>query len=99
VSHRVLSRLSREEQFKEIENSASYLENFLQSNSEFKSFCFPYGGDYSYNLFTLNILNELKFDFSFSVESRNLVTEDSTKNKYKLPRFDCNEFPFGSVDL
>lgn len=96
VSHPVLSKLSESAQREEIRNSFGDLENIV-GRFRLKSFCYPYGGDYSFNSDTVRILNEESVDCSFSVESRDIQASDLTDHYQRLPRYDCNEFPFGSV--
>ena len=49
------------------------------------------------NLHIINILKKYKFDFSVSVESRDITNDDISKNKYTLPRYNCNKFPHGKA--
>ena len=44
-----------------------------------------------------NILRKEKVTYSFNVESREITGEDYIASMNYLPRFDCNEFPFGTV--
>ena len=90
VSHTLLSRLSYEKQKKELKESKKFLENI--TNKKCKTFCYPYGGKISYNNNTLNILKELDYEISYSVESRDITLKDLKNNKYELPRYDCNQF-------
>ncbi len=92
-SHPVLSTLKREDQEIEINKSSNFLHQ--QINQNYKTMCFPYGGSHSYNKDSLNILKKNKFDFAFSVESRNIKKLDLTKKIFELPRYDCNEYKFG----
>lgn len=72
---------------------------FLEQNFnlKLKTFCFPYGGKYSYTDETLAILNQEKVLFSFDVNSQDIMLNDLKNNIQKLPRYDCNEFPYGQV--
>ncbi len=94
VSHKLLSRLDIPEQEFEIIQDYNFLENVLEE-MPLKTFCFPYGGEKSFNPNTINILNKEKFDFSLSVESRDVIPQDLLHNLQFLPRYDCNEFPYG----
>tara|TARA_X000000950_G_C13917002_1_gene661523 strand:- start:1818 stop:2705 length:888 start_codon:yes stop_codon:yes gene_type:complete len=89
-NHILLSRLSYNQQFKDIKNSKNYLENIL--NEEINTFCYPYGGKISYNYDTLKILKLLKFKIAFSVENREINRKDFKNKPFELPRFDCNQF-------
>jgi peptidoglycan/xylan/chitin deacetylase (PgdA/CDA1 family) len=87
VSHKVLSRLSYEEQFIELNESFNFLESLVKL--EYKSFCYPYGYRSSYNDNTLKILKELNIDdavvFDNNIQNNNIM-------KYELSRIDCNKF-------
>lgn len=97
VNHKVLSKLNYEEQDYEISNSIDFIENEIGYKS-IKTFCFPYGGNHSFNRDSLKILEKNKCDFSFSVASKNITMKNLSNNLLHLPRFDCNEFPNGSPD-
>jgi len=95
VSHPVMSKLTKIEQNEEIENSFSFLDSNLQLNV--KTYCHPYGGFRSFNDDTVNALAKNEVVFSFNVESRDICDEDLTSAIHFLPRYDCNEFPYGKA--
>jgi len=95
VSHPVMSKLSKIEQNEEIENSFNFLESNLQLN--LKTYCHPYGGFYSFNEETVTALVKKEVAFSFNVESRDICDDDLASSIQFLPRYDCNEFPFGKA--
>lgn len=89
-SHTLLSRLSYKQQYKEIKNSKTFLEEII--NKKVETFCYPYGRKFSYNQNTINILKKLKFKLGYSVEYRDINLLDFKKYPYELPRYDCNQF-------
>ena len=89
-SHPLLSRLPYKKQFNEIKNSKIFLENII--NKKIETFCYPYGSKLSYNKNTIKILKNLKYKLAFSVEHRDISTNDINKKPYELPRYDCNLF-------
>ncbi|MFT5863685.1 MAG: peptidoglycan/xylan/chitin deacetylase (PgdA/CDA1 family) [Flavobacteriales bacterium] len=95
VSHPVMSKLSLEKQRDEIENSFAFLEG-VQPRLTPKTFCYPYGGFHTFTTQTEQLLTDQNVAFSFNVESRDVNTLDLKNRKQALPRYDCNEFPFGS---
>jgi len=95
VSHPVMSKLNKREQIEEIENSFNFLDSNLQLNV--KTYCHPYGGFHTFNDETVNTLTKNEVVFSFNVESRDICDEDLTSSIQFLPRYDCNEFPFGKA--
>ncbi len=95
VSHPVMSKLSKIEQNEEIEHSFSFLGSNLKL--DLKTYCHPYGGFHSFNEETIRALSEKGVAFSFNVESRDICDEDLTSSIQFLPRYDCNEFPFGKA--
>ena len=96
VSHPVMSKLKYKEQENEVKDSFNLLDSVC-SSSGIKTFCFPYGGFHSFNSKTIEILNKNNCDFSFNVESRDIDMNDLNFNIQSLPRYDCNEFKFGSI--
>ena len=93
INHLVMSKLSFSQQKNEIKNSFSFLEK-IQSNFT-KTYCHPYGGFHSFNDNTIKILNEENVKYSFNVESRDIQKKDNLESAQFLPRYDCNQFPFG----
>ena len=86
-SHKVLSRLTAPEQRTEIENSFSFLDNFLKM--DVKSFCYPYGTQGTFNADTVKILTELDVHHAFMFSN---AESDKKIDKYQLKRIDCNRF-------
>ncbi len=95
VSHPVMSKLSNTEQNEEIEDSFSFLGSKIQL--DLKTYCHPYGGFHSFNEETVRALAQKEVAFSFNVESRDICDDDLTSSIQFLPRYDCNEFPFGKA--
>ena len=95
ASHPVMSKLSRSEQCGEIEHSSSFLQSHLKL--DVKTYCHPYGGFHSFNDETIRALVGKEVSFSFNVESRDVCDADLTSSIHFLPRYDCNEFPFGKA--
>ena len=69
-----MSRLSYEEQLKELDESKRFLENLIQK--PVISFCYPYGRRNSYDEITLDLLRKTKFHNAVSVESRDIIKND-----------------------
>jgi peptidoglycan/xylan/chitin deacetylase (PgdA/CDA1 family) len=93
VSHRLLSQLPLAEQAREVEDSLSTLGELL--GQRVRSFCFPYGGDHSFDSNTLGLLEASGVDFAFSVEPREISARDLSRQRLALPRYDCNGFAHG----
>lgn len=96
-SHTLLSNLSKYEQEFEVGNSLEVLREMSPSVT-LNTFCFPYGGSKSYNEDTLEILNKNNIKYAFSVESRDIEKRDLKNSPFELPRYDCNEFPYGRAE-
>jgi peptidoglycan/xylan/chitin deacetylase (PgdA/CDA1 family) len=94
VTHPVMSKLKFKDQQKEILNSFDEL-SFAIDN-KLKTFCYPYGGFHTFTNETLQILKKSNCSFAFNVESRDVDDYDLSVSLYTLPRYDCNEFPYGS---
>ena len=93
-----MSKISYEEQKKEIIHSFEFLENSIDKLAV-KTYCHPYGGNYSFNDDTIKILNESGVLFSWNVDPRDIETSDLKNKKQALPRYDCNMFPHGQVRI
>jgi peptidoglycan/xylan/chitin deacetylase (PgdA/CDA1 family) len=98
-SHKLMSRLSFQEQNNEIKNSFATLDSIVNGLSV-KIFCYPYGGPFSYNKDTVNILNHHDVLFSFDVNSQDISRKNISKGgRHQLPRYDTVEFPYGISGL
>lgn len=95
ISHPVMSKLSKIDQHSEINDSFGYLSANIKL--DLKTYCHPYGGFHSFNEQTVKVLEASGVDFSFNVESRDICDDDLTSSIQFLPRYDCNEFPFGKA--
>tara|TARA_B100000886_G_scaffold298482_1_gene226640 strand:+ start:3804 stop:4733 length:930 start_codon:yes stop_codon:yes gene_type:complete len=93
VNHLVMSKLSFEEQLAQIRNSFSLLDSI--TSNLVKTYCHPYGGFHSFNKDTIKILNAENVKYSFNVQSRDIKEKDYLDSVQFLPRYDCNEFPYG----
>jgi len=91
-SHCVMSKLDKSQQEEEIKKSFEILDN-LFGEQEFKTFCYPYGGKHSFNEITEKLLEKYGVMFSFSVDPK--CIDQSELKLQDLPRFDCNQFPYG----
>ena len=94
VTHRLLSRLDKNEYENEINESFNFLNKFMK----YKTFCYPYGGYHSFNSEIEKFLNNNNVEFSMNVESRDINENDFKNRKQALPRYDCNEFKYGQID-
>ena len=95
-NHPVMSQISKEQQNDEINRSSIHLKSIIGANVE--TYCHPYGGFRSFNDETINALNNNGVVYSFNVESKDLNETHIFKSPHSLPRYDCNEFPFGTAD-
>ena len=96
VNHKVMSKLSSEEQEFEIEKSFSFLET-ITKGLKCKTFCYPYGGFHTFTNETEKILEKHHSSFAFNVEPRDIETVDLAERRQALPRYDCNLFPHGKI--
>ena len=89
VSHTLLSRLEKEEQKDELNNSKRFLEKV--TSKKINSFCYPYGGKKSYNDLTLKLLEEINYHNAISVNKKDINKRAIEKNNFEIPRYDCNQ--------
>ena len=95
-SHLLISKIPREEQKIEIERSFNFLSKF--NSGDHKTYYHPCGGFKSFNDATIDILDENNVQYSFNVESREIVPADLEHCRQFLPRYDCNEFKYGKAN-
>jgi peptidoglycan/xylan/chitin deacetylase (PgdA/CDA1 family) len=88
-SHQLFSKMEKKNQNIEIYKSKKFLEKITKS--DVNMFCYPYGRKYSYNLNTLYLIKKNKFNFAFSVTSKN-ANINKMSTRFQLPRYDTNEF-------
>jgi peptidoglycan/xylan/chitin deacetylase (PgdA/CDA1 family) len=91
-THKLLSLLNRDQIFDELSESRSILEGILGKVVD--EFCYPYGGIHSYNKNVREALIQLKYSVAHDVAPRKISRKD-LEERYQLPRFNCNELPFG----
>ena len=96
ISHRVLSRLSPDQQREEIGGSLEYIRDATNSQP-ITSFSFPYGGAETYDQSTKSALEDEGCDIAFTTTSGEITDEGLHQSPLELPRKDCNEFPHGSA--
>jgi peptidoglycan/xylan/chitin deacetylase (PgdA/CDA1 family) len=92
VNHYVMSKLELASQRYEIEDSINFL---AAITGKVTTFCYPYGGFHSFTHETMTLLEKAKINFAFNVESRDVTALDLLECRMALPRYDCNQFPFG----
>ena len=93
VSHPVFSKLGRDEQWREIDESFSFLEDITSSRIE--TFCYPYGGFHNFTDETQDLLKQRGCRFAFNVEPRDIDARDLVEFPMALPRYDCNMLRHG----
>lgn len=96
VNHKVMSKLSFEEQDIEICNSFSTLEK-MTDGLPVRTFCYPYGGFHTFTEETEKLLEQYNCSFAFNVEPRDIELKDMLYRRQALPRYDCNLFPHGKI--
>ena len=89
-----MSRLDETEQRQEIAESIAVVSEI--TGVDVQSFCYPYGGELSFNDLTEQILYENGVTFSVSVADCEARLVDFEERPHAIPRLDCNKFPFGA---
>ena len=96
INHPVMSKLSLNQESIQIKNSFDYLKNIVGKFNH-KTSCYPYGGYHSFTDDTEKILSEQNCLYSFNVEHRDIGESDIQSRPQVMPRYDCNQFPFGQI--
>lgn len=94
IHHRLLSQLTDAEQEREVLGSLQILSELL--GEPVTTFCFPYGGEHSFNAHTLALLKRAQIRCCFSLDPRDISAHDLRERPLALPRYDCNVFPHGT---
>jgi peptidoglycan/xylan/chitin deacetylase (PgdA/CDA1 family) len=90
-SHKLLSNLMDYEINYELNDSKNILNEIFDINV--RSFCFPFGGEHSYNANILNKLAKFGYSESFSVNPVPIKSlYENVHRNMELPRYDCNNF-------
>ena len=88
-SHRMLSRLSIDEQQTELRTGVEWISGLTGQHTV--PFCYPWGGPQTYTRDTLQILDAVGYSLAFNtVRRRARIGEDG---RYELPRFDTRDLP------
>lgn len=95
ASHNLLTKFKGDTLSNEVTGSVTALNNCLPKRSD--TFCYPYGGPDSWNQQVLKELQEQNIRYGFCVESKDITVADIQQRPLLLPRYDCNEFPFGQA--
>lgn len=95
-THPVMSKLDAAQQAFEIEQSFAQLDA-MGALTPPRTYCHPYGGFHSFDEHTKAALRSADTAYAFNVESRQIEATDWAASSLHLPRFDCNEFPFGKA--
>jgi peptidoglycan/xylan/chitin deacetylase (PgdA/CDA1 family) len=88
-SHRVLSRLSRAEQRRELAAGVALITRLTGQRTV--PFCYPYGFPHTYNTDTLDLLADIGYSMAFNTVRR--AAELPAPSRYELPRLDTRDVP------
>lgn len=94
-SHNLLTKFIGTELTREVTGSVQELDTVLSQPSN--TFCYPYGGPDSWNDQVLEKLEQLSIEYGFCVEPADITPADIQQRPLWLPRYDCNEFPYGKA--
>jgi peptidoglycan/xylan/chitin deacetylase (PgdA/CDA1 family) len=96
-SHNLLTKFDSQSLTHEVTGSIKTLNEVLPNPSD--TFCYPYGGPDSWNEQVLTELQQQSINYGFCVRSADIAMEDIQKRPLLLPRYDCNEFPYGKARI
>ena len=86
-SHRVLSRLSRQEQEAELLDGVALIQRLTGQRTV--PFCYPYGFTHTYNDDTLDVLAQAGYSVAFNTVRQ--PTRLPVPSRYEVPRFDTRD--------
>jgi peptidoglycan/xylan/chitin deacetylase (PgdA/CDA1 family) len=93
MNHLVMSKLDMAAQESEIVESFKFLGDAV--GAKVRTFCYPYGGFHTFTEETEGLLTRCGSLCAFNVEPRDVGLGDIVDRPQALPRYDCNQFPFG----
>ncbi len=88
-SHRMLSRLSVDEQRAELTDGVAWLRRLTGQATV--PFCYPWGGQQTYTADTLRLLRESGYSLAFNTVRRRATI--GADHPFELPRFDTRDLP------
>lgn len=88
-SHRMLSRLTRDEQRLELEGGVRWIRELTGQHGV--PFCYPWGGPGTYTAETVALLAELGYSMAFNTVRRRV--EFDRDGRFELPRLDARDLP------
>jgi peptidoglycan/xylan/chitin deacetylase (PgdA/CDA1 family) len=88
-SHRMLSRLSPDEQQTELRDGVSWIRELTGQSRV--PFCYPWGGPQTYTTDTLRVLAETGYSVAFNTVRRRI--ELGSDGRFELPRIDTRDLP------
>ena len=94
-THEISIRLSSDQQKKEIALSCDFVE--ANGGSRQWGYCYPYGSRSAFSQKTQSAVAEAGCPFAFALDARDIATPLSEVERYALPRYNCNAFPYGAV--
>jgi peptidoglycan/xylan/chitin deacetylase (PgdA/CDA1 family) len=86
-THPVLSRLDRAAQRAQLRNGPRLIRDL--TGQQTASFCYPHGFTHTYNVDTLQVLEECNYSMAFNTARREAVIGSDAR--YELPRFDTRD--------
>ena len=88
-SHRVLSRLSFQDQLSQLDGGIQFIRELTQQSSI--PFCYPYGHAHTYNDNTLRILQSTGYSMAFTTKRSKV--QFNGELRFEIPRFDTKDLP------
>jgi len=88
-THRVLSRLPRAEQERELMDGVALIRRL--TGQQAVPFCYPYGFSHTYDRDTLDVLSDAGYSVAFTTARR--PASLPAASRYEVPRFDTRDLP------
>ena len=97
ATHNLLTKVAQQELTHEVSGSIDEINDVLHHSTE--TFCYPYGGPDSWNNAILEQLRVKNIRYGFCVEPSDITSLDLQHRPLVLPRYDCNQFPYGKARI
>lgn len=96
MTHRVSRTMTPNDFHTDVQQSFAIIDQYLDTSYE-RTFCYPYGGHTTFTPDHEAVLKDIECMCAFMVDPRDVQSHDVIHRPHALPRYDCNQFAFGTA--